>query len=1183
MSTELSKEKLQALAYIDELTQLKNLRYMREYFPQYLNTAKEEKQNAALFVCDLDDFKLINDNHGHLAGDKALVHFTKIIERKTKDKGMAMRYAGDEFVLLLSNMQKPDAKIFALEIQNSVRTSPLKYKEKTISLGCSIGISIFPEDGQSWKTLFEKADEALYMAKEMGKGEVVVTPETGKLITPSKLNSILQAPFIVGRNDLIEFLEKHLSKEGNPKVFPVLLGDEGSGKTRLMKFADEIAQKKLSFTLYAKGYPFWQNEMYGAVFAALGNLFEQRPRISDQVFSKLKDDYKVLLKPYLPHWFSKEVITTKKVDAADNVALFEALTQTMFILREMGNGAVILDDIDQIDPPSLQFFDSQFSQEEGANLHFVSSMFSPVLTTSEEKLLLLSESMPELSASGQVAKLPLDALQIHDIQRLATKLFDGEKLPKESAEILLDNSAGNPLFILETLSFLLQNGKISTKKGKWDLSSVKPIDIPSGLKEMIKERLMWMSKEGVKVLKLASILGEKINPRLLAEISKLKHQQVLSALSDAQRNLVIEETPNPEEYTFAHRMSRSVLYSLMDDKERRKNHRLAAKLEQEYSAASPERIVGKLAYHFHNAGELEKAAEMISELKNQMDAVYISKGTRKMLQKRILTTSMGKESPLEENDFNTAVLIARAFRSTMQNLRLYPKENENVTNALGQFMNNLGPFLETKTEILSISLTPEGILFNGQPLPPKAEDPRLTQEMYATVNSYGLRGILLLRGINSDEVIRFLEIFKKHPEDVIGHWDELLDQQKISHILPDRKVFVAVGERKVLLDEQVVIAQTSEGMEQEATAAVTTGAVQLGEEQINRLKDILDQFMKEKQEFIRALESNEFNKQDLMNIVELLKKPDIEKLAKSIKLTESTPSPTPEDEEPPPKEETGERTEDPELVKVVEKDIALAFEELFSRESRSQATATAWLIKQDPQKIADAAFNVITSDIPFKFRQTAAGIIQKAGEEATDAFLKKIQPGMGAISLNKVIKVSHTFIGNPALIPVLKEIALKGSLDVIPTVTEVLKDIQDEQVDTFLIEIFPKATGKTQQDIIKLFSDRRVTEAAPLLLHFISLRKYWEPEPSYPLQEHVCRTLGVLRSQAAEGALIDAARKPGLTTLLKPKPASVRAAATWALTQMPRSARVNNALLKLKRDSSPLVRKAAELSEIIRE
>jgi diguanylate cyclase (GGDEF)-like protein len=1179
MNATLSKEKLQALAYTDELTQLHNLRYMREYLPQYLDTAKEDKQNAALFVCDLDDFKLINDNHGHLVGDKALVHFTKILQENTKNKGMTMRYAGDEFVLLIPRMEKPDAKIFALEIQNSIRTSPLKYKDKTISLGCSIGISLFPEDGKSWKTLFEKADEALYVAKEMGKGEVVVTPETGKLITPSKLNSILQAPYIVGRDDLIELFESHLSDKGDPKVFPVILGDEGSGKTRLMRFAETIAQKKLTFALYAKGYPFWQNEMYGAVFAALGNLFEQRPAISDQVFSNLKDDYKIILKPYLPHWFSKEVKTTKPGDSIDSVALFEALTQTLFILREMGDGAVILDDIDQIDAPSLQFFDSQFSQEEGADLHFISSMFSPILTTSEEKLLLLSESMPELSASGKVTKFPLDALEASHIQQLVAKLFDGKRLPAESAEILLQNSDGNPLFILETLSFLLQNGKIVTKNGKWSLSSVKPEDIPAGLKAMIKERLMWMSKEAITILKLASILGERINPHLLAGISKLKHQQVLSALSDAQRNLIIEETPNPEEYTFAHRMSRAVLYALMDDKERRKNHQLAAKLEQEYSTETPERIVGKLAYHFHNAGELEKAAEMIAELKNQMDALFISKGTRKMLQKRILTTSMGKESSLEEDDLNTAVKIARAFRSTLQNLRLYPKENENVTNALGQLMDHLEPFLEEKTEILSISLTPEGTLFNGQPLPPKAEDKRLTQGLYEDLNSFALRGVVLLRGITSDEVVQFLELFKKSPEEVIDKWDVLLDQLKISHILPDRKVFVAVGERKIILDDQELVEQAPGQDTQKALVSDKAEALRLSEEQINRLKDILDQFTKEKQEFLSALESNKFKKQDLIDIVELLKKPDIEKLAKSLESVEDAS--IIKTAEPPPEEEPAEPREDPELVKAVEKDISLAFEELFSRESRDQSTALAWLVKQDPEKLADAAFNAINSEIPFKFRQVAADVIQKAGKEACIAFIRKLSPGMAVISLNKVIKVCHVFIGNPELVPALKEIALKGPPDILPAITEILKEIQDKEVDAFLVEIFPRASGKSQREIINLFSDRNITEAAPLLLKFISPRKYWEPEPDHSLQEQVCRTLGVLRSQVAEGALIEAAKKPNLTTMLKPKPVVVRAAATWALTQMPRSNRVNNALIQLKRDSSPLVRKAAELSEII--
>jgi hypothetical protein len=182
-----------------------------------------------------------------------------------------------------------------------------------------------------------------------------------------------------------------------------------------------------------------------------------------------------------------------------------------------------------------------------------------------------------------------------------------------------------------------------------------------------------------------------------------------------------------------------------------------------------------------------------------------------------------------------------------------------------------------------------------------------------------------------------------------------------------------------------------------------------------------------------------------------------------------------------------------------------------------------------------------------------------------------------------VIKVSHVFIDNPELFRALKNIALEGSPDILSAVTEVLKEIQDKEVNAFLLEIFPKASGKAQRDIITLFSDRNITEAAPLLLKLISPRKLWEPEPDQSLQEQVCRTLGVLRSEVAERALIEVARKPNLTALLKPKPVVVRAAATWALTQMPRSNRVNNTLLQLKRDHSPLVRKAAELSDIIKE
>ena len=147
----------------------------------------------------------------------------------------------------------------------------------------------------------------------------------------------------------------------------------------------------------------------------------------------------------------------------------------------------------------------------------------------------------------------------------------------------------------------------------------------------------------------------------------------------------------------------------MNEGERRHYHDQAAKIEKMYAANSSERIVGRLAYHFHNAGQLAKAAEMFSSLKNQMNAVHISRGSRNILKKRIHSVSMAKESVLDTEALSEALMIGRTFRSAIQNLRLYPKENENVKNSLRQFMNHLTPFLAEKTEVLSLSLTPETI------------------------------------------------------------------------------------------------------------------------------------------------------------------------------------------------------------------------------------------------------------------------------------------------------------------------------------------------------------------------------------------------------------------------------------------------------------------------------------------
>jgi energy-coupling factor transporter ATP-binding protein EcfA2 len=975
----------------------------------------------------------------------------------------------------------------------------------------------------------------------------------------------------VGRDELIQTLKKHLTPQSNPEAFPVLFGGEGAGKTRLLRLARKIAQDKLAFTLITKGYPYWQSDLYGAAFSALGNLFERQRSISDHVFSRIDDRYKHILRPHLPTWYIKEVTTPEEAGETDNMALFEALTQTFFILRELGDGAVLLDDVDQIDIPSLQLFGSQFGpSDKGGSLHFVSTIRSSDLTAGEEKLLSLFESMPELTSGGKVQKFQLEPLASEHIQQLAASLFDGKQLPPQSASSLADNSAGNPLFIVEALSGLLLAGKISVKNGEWDLSSVGPKDIPKSLLNIIKDRMMHMDKEAIHVLKMAAILGERINPQQLAEMSKLKLQQVLNALSNAKRSLLIEECLNPGEFVFTHRIIRSAFYSLMSEGERRHYHDQAAKIEKKYAASTPERIVGRLAYHFHNAGQLEQAAEMFSALKDQMDAVHISRGSRNILKKRIHSVSMAKESVLETEALSEALMIGRTFRSVMQNLRLYPKENENVKNSLQQFMNHLTPFLAEKTEVLSLSLTPETILFNGNPLPPYLEDSRLTQELYVTFNSYGLQGILFMRGVTQEEAVRFIEVFKRPPEDVIGHWDVLLEQLNISNILPDRKVFVAVSERKISLDNQQFIVQNLDHDSQ---------GMQMSDDQMQQLRNLLDQFTREKQEFLSAIQSSGIGKKDIQNLVDLLNQANLEELARSVPPSDEIPE---VDEKSPFHEhDYSSVKQDLDFIKEMEDEISFDYEDLGSENPEIRAKAAARMVAQPPEILADAGLKAITSDLPFKVRRIMAGVIKQAGENAVNAFLGKIHVGMNSTSLIKVIRVIDVFADNRKLIPLMRNIALNGPLDTIPTIVSSLQSMPGSEVDAVLLEIFEKATGKNKWDIIPLFAERKIQKATPLLLEYIQPATIWEREKDISLQHDICRTLGVLRSPEASEALIKAAQSLTISLVHKAKPDSIRAIATWALTQLPKNPKIDKALAKLKKDRSHLVRKAVELAGIV--
>jgi diguanylate cyclase (GGDEF)-like protein len=157
------------LADLDALTGLHNRRYFHETLARECARAHRYERKLGLIVFDLDDFKEVNDRVGHLAGDAALAEAAERVRDVVRTSDIACRVGGDEFAVILPESSLDDADQLYRRIQNSVSARPLGHAGKLL---LSAGVAeLRPEDDPM--SFFQRADDALYRAKEAGKGRVV--------------------------------------------------------------------------------------------------------------------------------------------------------------------------------------------------------------------------------------------------------------------------------------------------------------------------------------------------------------------------------------------------------------------------------------------------------------------------------------------------------------------------------------------------------------------------------------------------------------------------------------------------------------------------------------------------------------------------------------------------------------------------------------------------------------------------------------------------------------------------------------------------------------------------------------------------------------------------------------------------------------------------------------------------
>ncbi len=173
-----AEAEIRRLAYYDALTELPNRRLFMDRLTQALAAARRSEHVGALLFIDLDQFKRVNDARGHDIGDSVLQQVSNRLTRFLREEDTVARLGGDEFVVLLVNLANTteSAARLAMGVAEKIRgvmESPFKVDDGEYHIGASIGITVFPKEGESEDDLLREADTAMYRAKDAGRNAVV--------------------------------------------------------------------------------------------------------------------------------------------------------------------------------------------------------------------------------------------------------------------------------------------------------------------------------------------------------------------------------------------------------------------------------------------------------------------------------------------------------------------------------------------------------------------------------------------------------------------------------------------------------------------------------------------------------------------------------------------------------------------------------------------------------------------------------------------------------------------------------------------------------------------------------------------------------------------------------------------------------------------------------------------------
>jgi len=694
-------EALARLVYSDDLTGLKNRRFLGEYLRERLTG--DDPKKLALVFCDIDRFKAVNDTYGHNTGDDAITLLGKCLESSVRSDDIVVRYAGDEFIVLLPDVGKEIGRHVAENIRKNVEDGlVLDVGGKRVALTISLGVAAAPVDADHPEALIEAADQALYVSKMKGRNVVSYFGEThdGRLSVQELLKGF-PCPRSIGRAEALKRCQK-AALNGAPGAanLTFLTGDGGCGKTRLLA---ELSRGRAALgqqPIFATCRQELQPLPFAPLCEALRAELTMRPSLSGVIESVLDDKHRRLLALKIPELAREGEAPAELVGPEAREALFAAWIQVLRGLASNRSAFLVLDDIQYADSATISllwFLSSPKAElEEGANL----PVFAAVASDTPESVAgTFSDFYQRVGARDSVEFIEIRRLTTDGVADMIDACFEGNRFPVDFAAKIDGLAHGNPLFVEEVLIILVLSDVIVHSPDGWRLKQAQ-VALPSTLNRLLMAHLEQLDHETANLLTQASVLGTRFSVDLVCRVLDMNQGRVTQMLEKgvAYRLLAGNLPGAPDTYRFVNRRLQELVYEVVDDDQKRTVHARTASLKEHVVVDDFDDALAEIRWHQQRAGRPSRANH--ARLAATMGKLFAAEELEAYFQvageldaPRVEARIPEATTPIKSRQLPIVQAFLKALVTADRGVRMYPPGSTYTLNAINDCLSSVTELL----------------------------------------------------------------------------------------------------------------------------------------------------------------------------------------------------------------------------------------------------------------------------------------------------------------------------------------------------------------------------------------------------------------------------------------------------------------------------------------------------------